>query len=80
MYYIWLKTLPTGTTTTAESYLYTDAVYAHLINAFYSSNATVWSAVTEIDILSHAEYHERLNNAITSPTFSYPKNMCKHPR
>lgn len=72
MYYVWLKTLPTGTTTTTPSYEFVESAYAHLINAWYSSSATTWSAVTEIDILSHAEYHERLNNAITGPSSTYP--------
>lgn len=72
MYYVWIKVIPTGTTTTTDFFDYLESAYAHLINAWYSPSATVWSTVVEIDILSHTEYHERVNNAITGPSATYP--------
>ena len=73
VYYVWLKTLPSGTTTTTpDAYTYPDNVYAHWINAWASTSATVWSTLVKIDIVSHVEFLDRLNNAITAPSATSP--------
>ena len=45
---------------------------AHEINAWYSTSATVWSTLIEVDLVSHAEHGDRLNNAITAPSSTNP--------
>jgi hypothetical protein len=71
-YYISIASLPSGTTTSTDAYTYLTVPLAYLINAWACSSATVFSSVIEIDVVSSAEYHDRVNNAITGPTAAYP--------
>lgn len=43
-----------------------------VVNAWHSASSTVFSSVVEIDLVTHSELIDRLNNAITKPTATNP--------
>ena len=63
-----LTVLPTGTITTTDAYDYLTYQLAHIINVWALSTVADWSDVVEVDIVTHTEYLDRLNNSITKPT------------
>lgn len=70
--YVDLITLGSGTTTTTDGYAYLEEAYAHLVNAWFSASATDLTSLTEIDLVSSTELHDRLNNANTGPSTDDP--------
>ena len=57
-----------------SSYVGPSATYkvAHIANAWYSASATDHSSKVNLDIVSFPEWRNRLGNAITGPTNTYP--------
>lgn len=61
--------------TSAEAVYWVDTSstdIAQLVNVWHSSSNTVFSTVTEVDMLSNPEMPSRLNNAITGPSSTDP--------
>jgi len=75
-YYVWLKALPSGVTTTStttlEAGIYLSYDPAVLVNVWHSDSPEDFSSLTHVDLISSAEFSDRLNNAITRPTSDYP--------
>lgn len=71
--FVWLLPIAdTGVTTTTDTQQYLTYKCAHIINVFYGASLTDHSDMIEVDLVSHAELHDRLNNAITAPSATYP--------
>lgn len=73
-YYIALNVI-TGsgvTTTTPDTGTYLTYRPARIVNVWHSSSITDYSSKIKVDLLHSSELANRLNNAITAPSSSYP--------
>jgi len=75
-YYVNLKTIPSNTTTTStttlEAATYLDYALALLVNTWTSDSIINYSSLVHIDLISSAEFSDRLGNSLTQPTAVYP--------
>lgn len=75
-YYVWIKALPSGVTTTStttlEAGIYLSYDPALLVNVWYSASSEDFSSLTHVDLINSSELSDRLNNAITRPTLTNP--------
>lgn len=70
-YSVSLSTLPTGTTTGDDEHEYIDYDVAVLVNAWTAPSIS-YAAIVKVDLVSSAEFLDRVNNAITTPSATYP--------